>query len=245
MTRNRIPDGLQEISDEMPIIMKMIARTARWVHPAVFKSLPVWRPDTARNLPIYKADWNTRATNKGDVKSEGNVAAQSSLLSALGVVGRRPSGWTTCHIWGYDDNGFMGRSRIVQDRRYFSCVGNMILLPTPLKGFTDAVPEIKFQLRVCGFHLYGWACEHPDVIDEATIVRSGAIPEGYPSDWPTGDHHILPPGTGPYNDIVKSKIAARKNQILRLLNDQTLKEYPRAEVQAVLDFWKINLKVPI
>jgi hypothetical protein len=70
MTRNNIPDGLQEISDEMPIIMKMIARTARWAHPGVFKSLPVWRPDTARNLPIYKADWITRAVNKGEAKSE-------------------------------------------------------------------------------------------------------------------------------------------------------------------------------
>jgi hypothetical protein len=245
MTRNNIPDGLQELSDEMPTVMKMIARTARWVHPGVFKSLPVWRPDTARNLPIYKADWITRAINKGDAKSEGNVAAQSSLMAALGVVGKKPSGWTTCHIWGYDDKGFMGRSRIVQDRRYFSCVGNMVLLPTPLKGFTDAVPEIKHQLRVCAFHLYGWACEHHDVTDEAALVRSGAIPEGYPNDWPTGDRPVLPPGAGPYNDIVKGKIVTRKNEILRLLNDQTLKEYPRAEVREVLDFWKIDLKTLI
>jgi hypothetical protein len=92
MTRNNIPDGLQEISDEMPIVMKMIARTARWVHPGVFKSLPVWRPDTARNLPIYKADWITRAINKGDAKSEGNVAAQSSLMAALGVPSIRRIG---------------------------------------------------------------------------------------------------------------------------------------------------------
>src|SRR5258708_10599653 len=40
----------------------------------------------------------------------------------------------------------------------------------------------KHQLRVCAFHLYGWACEHHDVTDEAALVRSGAIPEGYPNE---------------------------------------------------------------
>ena len=154
-SRNIIPDGLKEIADAMPAIMSIIARTARWAHPEVFKALPVWRPDTARTLPLHKADWITPATNKGVPKEEGNVNAQVSLLSALGVVGKKPRHWTTCHIWGYDDPRFAGRSRIIQDRRYFSCIGNMVLLPTPLKGFTDAVPEIKRCLRVCAYYLYG------------------------------------------------------------------------------------------
>src|SRR5258708_7043317 len=192
--------------------MKMIARTARWVHPDVFKLLPVWRPDAARTMPIYKADWITPATNNGVAKAEGNVAAQSSLMSALGVVGKKPSGWTTCHIWGYDDKGYVGRSRIVQDRRYFSCVGNMVLLPTPLKGFTDTVPGIKRQLRVCAYHLYGWACEHEDATVESARIRSGEIPAGYPDKWPTGGRSILPPGTGPINDTVRRNITARKKE---------------------------------
>ncbi|NIA71263.1 hypothetical protein HBA54_21925 [Pelagibius litoralis] len=143
MDRNKIPDGLKEIKHEMPVIMKMVAGTACWVNPEVFKELPVWRPDTARNSPLYKADWVTPATNNGTAKHEGNVAAQQSLLAALGVVGKKPPNWTTCHIWGYDDSAFIGKSRIVQDRRFYSCVGNMVLLPTPLKGFTDTVLEIK------------------------------------------------------------------------------------------------------
>jgi hypothetical protein len=239
--RNIIPDGLQEIANEMPIIMKMIARTSRWVHPEVFKALPVWRPDTARTLPLYKADWTTPAMNKGSLKIEGNVSAQSSLMSALGVVGKYPKNWTTCHIWGYDDAGFVGRSNIIQDRRYFSCVGNMVLLPTPLKGFTDAVPSIKRQLRVCAYHLYGWACEHKDVTAESAAVRSGEIPNGYPEEWPTGNRSVLPPGTGPINDTIKKKIAARKKQIAHLIQRTDFHEYPRDAVREVLDFWKINL----
>jgi hypothetical protein len=240
-TRNIIPDGLHEIDDEMPIIMKMIARTSRWVHPEVFKALQVWRPDTARTLPLYRADWVTPATNKGNPKTEGNVSAQSSLMSALGVVGRKPKHWTTCHIWGYDDVGFVRRSSVIQDRRYFSCVGNMVLLPTPLKGFTDAVPSIKHQLRVCAYHLYGWACEHEDVTTEAARVRSGEVPTGYPDEWPTGDRSVLPPGTGPFNNIIKRKIAARKTQIAHLLERKDFREYPRDAVREVLDFWKISL----
>jgi hypothetical protein len=162
-------------------------------------------------------------------------------MSALGVIGKKPTGWTACHIWSYDDRGFVGRSVIVQDRRFYSCVGNMVLLPTPLKGFTDAVPEIKRQLRVCAFHLYGWACEHEDVAKEAALVRSGNIPNGYPEEWPTDSRRILPPGTGPFNDAIKNKIAARKRQIAHLLQTTTFREYPRDAVRKVLEFWKIDL----
>jgi hypothetical protein len=56
----------------------------------------------------------------------------------------------------------------------------MVWLPTPLKGFTDTLPEIKAMLRVCAFHLYGWACEHPSVADQvesAVWLGAGRIPE--------------------------------------------------------------------
>ena len=134
-------------------------------------------------------------------------------MSALGVVGKYPKGWTTCHIWGYDDEQFVGSSEIVRDRRFFSCLGNMVLLPTPLKGFTDAVPLIKRHLRVCAFHLYGWACEHHSVASEAELIRSGHIPDGYPEEWPTAERKVLPPGTGPASEIVFKKAAARKQEI--------------------------------
>lgn len=36
-----------------------------------------------------------------------------------------------------DDASFQFSNVVVMDRRLFSCVGNMVLLPTPLKAFTD------------------------------------------------------------------------------------------------------------
>lgn len=236
-----IPDGLTEIREELPLIMKMIARTARWVHPNTFKALPVWRPEAARKAPLYKKDWIAPATNNGLQKYEGNVAAQNTLMNALGVVGRRPINWTTCHIWGYDDEKYGGKSNIVQDRRFFSCVGNMILLPTPLKGFTDTVPAIKRHLRVCAFHLYGWACEHESASQEADLVRSGEIPDGYPSDWPTGTRKCLPAGTAPFTNLIRRRIADRKMQTARDLKAEGFQNYPRTEVENVLKFWKVDL----
>ncbi len=42
MTAYMVLDGLTEIERELPLVMAMIARTSRWVHPDTFKALPVW-----------------------------------------------------------------------------------------------------------------------------------------------------------------------------------------------------------
>jgi hypothetical protein len=163
---NVVPDGNAEIAAEVPLVVEIIARTCRWVHPETFRRLPVWCPWTARGRPLYDRAWqrrytNTkRATRQAVEKVEGNVAAIQTLVAALGVARPRPRNWTICHVWGYDDPAFASQGSIVQDPRFFSCVANMVWLPTPLKGFTDALPEVKTMLRTCAFHLYGWACEH-------------------------------------------------------------------------------------
>lgn len=113
-------------------------------------------------------------------KFEGNVAALNALVAALDVAAPKPKNWTVCHIWGYDDPSFAQGSSVVQNPRYFSCVANTVWLPTSLKGFTDTLPEIKAMLRVCSFHLYGWACEHEAVAAQAEQVRSGWTPPDYP-----------------------------------------------------------------
>src|SRR3546814_12748048 len=90
----------------------------------------------------------------------------------------------------------------------------MVWLPTPLKGFTDTLPEIKAMLRVCAFHLYGWACEHPSVAEQAAKVSSGWIPDGYPKSWPSPDSHgILPPGAAPFTARTEREIAKRNQKI--------------------------------
>lgn len=243
-----IPDGNEAIRDDIPAVVELIERTARWVHPQTFRALPVWAPHIARGRPLHDVGWSRRITNtRKDTgvtadKFEGNVTALNALRAALGVASPKPKNWTVCHIWGYDDSSFAQRSNVVQDPRYFSCVANMVWLPTSLKGFTDSLPEIKALLRVCSFHLYGWACEHPSVADEAAKVRSGWTPDGYPKTWPSPDRPgVLPRGTAPFTASIEREINKRKQKIKADLANPAYLHYPRDEVLEVLRFWNVSL----
>ena len=111
----------------------------------------------------------------------------------------------------------------------------MIWLPTSLKGFTDTLPEIKAMLRVCAFHLYGWACEHPSVGDQADKVRAGWTPDGYPKSWPCPDRpRVLPPGTAPFTVRVEREIAKRKQKIKADIANAAFMHYPKEDVLGVL-----------
>lgn len=244
-----VPDGNEILRADIPAVVELIERTARWVHPKTFRALPVWAPHTARGKPLFDAAWsrpytNTKkATGITSEKSEGNIAASQALIAALGIARPKPKNWTVCHIWGYDDPSFAQQSGVVQDRRYFSCVANMVWLPTSLKGFTDTFPEIKAMLRVCAFHLYGWACEHESVAEQAQDVRSGRIPPNYPAGWPDGQTPgKLPPGTAPFTSRIVGAIAKRKAKIKADLANADYLHYPKEEVGEVLKFWGIDLK---
>jgi|SRR5271165_939232 len=240
-----VPNGLDELRLEMPMIVEVIARTARWVHPDAFRALPVWYPETARGQPIFDAQWGRVYTNKNRLtaqvtnKSEPNIRAKKAFIAALGA--KRTDNWTVCHIWGVDDPGFRRNNGVVCDPRFYSCVANMVWLPTPLKGFTDAVPEIKNMLRICCFYLYGWACEHEDVQKQAAEVRSGGLPDSYPKAWPANGRDCLPPGTAPFTPRVVAAIEKRKEKLRSLLEDHSLKNFPRDGVLDVLKFWKVEL----
>jgi hypothetical protein len=243
-----IPDGNEALRSDIPAVVELIERTAKWVHPNTFKALPVWAPHTARGRPLYDAGWTRRYTNTRKTtgitaeKFEGNIAALNSLVAALDVASPKPRNWTVCHIWGYDDPSFAKQSSVVQDPRYFSCIANMVWLPTPLKGFTDTLPEIKAMLRVCAFYLYGWVCEHPSVAEQAEQVKSGWIPAGYPERWPSKLRpSILPPGTAPFTDRVEREIAKRKQRIKASIANSKLLHYPKDEVAKVLEFWNVKL----
>lgn len=243
-----VPDGNEALRSDIPAIVELIERTARWVHPDTFRALPVWVPHTARGRPLFDAGWTRRYTNTRKLtgvtaeKFEGNVAALNALVAALDVASPRPKNWTVCHIWGYDDPSFAQGSSVVQDPRYFSCVANMVWLPTSLKGFTDTLPEIKAMLRVCAFHLYGWACEHEAVAEQAEQVRSGWTPPDYPKSWPNADRRgVLPPGTAPFTPRIEREIEKRKSKIRSALASANLLHYPKTEVEAVLKFWRVDL----
>lgn len=240
-----VPDGLNELKHEMSAVINLIARTARWVHPDAFHALPVWYPETARKQPIFDAKWGSvyrntnRLTAQVTDKSEPNIKAKKAFVAALGA--RKADNWTVCHIWGVDDPRFQRNNSVVCDPKYYSCVANMVWLPTPLKGFTDAVPEIKRMLRTCSFHLYGWACEHEDVRELAAEIRSGRIPEAYPREWPMPGRSCPPPGTATLSPRVAAAITKRKDELRRMLADQSLANFPRDQVRDVLRFWKVEL----
>ncbi len=163
-----IPDGNEALRDDIPAVVELIERTARWVNPETFRRLPVW----AHRTPLAD-DRSTMRDGRAAIptpeRRPGSPQRSSKATSLRSKHWWRPSTWRrpsprigpSATIWGYDDPSFAQQSSVVQDPRYFSCVANMVWLPTPLKGFTDTLPEIKAMLRVCAFHLYGWACEHP------------------------------------------------------------------------------------
>jgi hypothetical protein len=76
-----VPDGLDELAVEMPLIVDLIARTARWVHPEVFRAFPVWYPETARRLPIFDAGWQRVYTNTS--RATANVQEKAKAMAWL------------------------------------------------------------------------------------------------------------------------------------------------------------------
>lgn len=239
-----IEDGLLALKRHMSVAeaARLIAATARWVDPETFRLLPVWYPEFARRAPLYNAGWSVRRHNtnrrSGEVtaKSEGNTQANKGLCEAMGIRAADRLHWSCCHIWGIDDPSFVKANSIVQDHRFFSCIANMTLLPTPLKAFTDVMPEIKAMLRACASELYGWRCDHPDLRDQP---REGFDPADYPEPWRGADAGSIP-GIVPINDRIRRNAERRKARIRQDL-DEAGEYYPRAQVRDALAYWSIAL----
>lgn len=229
----------------------LIAETCRWVDPRTFRKLPAWYPESYRGAPSYDAKWQRQYTNTSKTtgktveKYEPNILAGKALWQAFGVGPQsKPKNWSVCHIWGVEDPQFQEPNSIVRDPRYYSCVANMVALPSPLKAITDSMPVIKYLLRVCSYHLYGWICEAEDVRKEAEMIRTGTIPVNYPSSWPLGKDDKSPPGLVRFNARIEQFIQRRKQRIRDDLRHADLGEYahyPKEKVREVLAFWRIDL----
>lgn len=243
-----LPDGLEALRRELGLadVMGLIERTARWVHPSTFRYLPVWYPEHARRALFYKKNWSEPQMNRNRQtravvhKSEGNVHANKALTLALGLRADERPNWSCCHIWGVDDGAYQISNSVVQDRRFFSCVANMVLLPTPLKAFTDVMIEVKMRLRVCALHLYGWVCDHEDVSQIAAKVRQWTDFSAYPESWPMPGRSTLPHGTAPYSTRIEAAADRRKAAIQNDLANAG-PHYPRDEVRNVLAYWNVSL----
>ncbi|WP_294309718.1 hypothetical protein [Sphingomonas yabuuchiae] len=239
-------DGLDALRAELSLIevMRLIERTARWVDPATFRLLPVWYPEHSRRGLFYKADWSAPQMNRNRQtgvevhKHEGNNYAAKALTQALGLRGRNRPNWSCCHIWGVDDATYASTNVIVQDPRYYSCVANMVLLPSPLKAFTDVMPEVKAMLRACAFHTYDWRCDHA----AASIADLGeiALDPAYPNSWPRRLDDAPPPGVMPLTPAIQGDIEKRLHAIRRDLVHAGA-YYPRGQVRDVLAHWCVEL----
>lgn len=247
MAIKEVDDGLDALRREIGVaeIMSLIERTARWVDPETFRLLPVWFPEHARRQPFYKGGWSepqlNRSRSNGSVvhKVEGNVYANQALTLALGLRKANRPNWSCCHIWGVDDGTYQKSNAVVQDRRFYSCVANMVLLPTPLKAFTDTMPEVKAMLRRCAANLYGWKCDHEIL---TAVVNQPVIPvaDAYPDSWPTQPDEKLPMGLVALTPAIRKSAEQRLAAIHKEVANPGA-HYPLENVLAVLRYWKIDL----
>src|SRR5262249_41671943 len=146
----------------------------------------------------------SRTTGNSSHKFEGNAHANEALTLALGLRKKLRPNWSCCHICGVDDPHFQLSNVVVMDHKFFSCVGNMLLLPTPLKAFTDTFPEIKAMLRICARNLYGWQCDHPSMKVINAKLEEGIDWRSYPKSWPTKSGEKRPLGVAPLTSAIRA-----------------------------------------
>ncbi|PTX54582.1 hypothetical protein C8N43_3399 [Litoreibacter ponti] len=219
-------ETLAELSDPKALA-SLIADAARWPSPAAFHTLPVWFPETARKQPLFKARWSKPMLNKGKEKFQGNTEANRALTQALGTTSKTRANWSCCHIWGNDDQLYQSSRSEVNDRRYFSCLANMVLLPVPLKSFTDTVPGLKAALRIAAHRLYGFMPSgrtRPDLDDAEDWL---------PDNWRAGEI----PGVMPLSALVQKRIRARFATFVADYQESP-GHYPKAEVRDVITYWR-------
>lgn len=242
-----LPDGLDALRNELSLaeIVRLIERTARWVAPETFRRLPVWYPEHCRRSLFYKGNWaepqlNTnRQTGMTIHKSEGNLYANKALTKALGLRSKERPHWSCCHIWGVDDAAYASTNVIVQDPRFYSCVANMVLLPTPLKAFTDVMPDVKAMLRACALHLYGWRCDHQELAK--VDLHAATVDPAYPQSWPRKEGDAPPAGTMAMTQSIARAIE-RRLAAIRYDLENAGPHYPREQVRNVLEYWKLTFR---
>jgi hypothetical protein len=112
-----------------------------------------------------------------------------------------------------------------------------VLLPTPLKAFTDVMPDVKAMLRACASVVYSWRCDHDDLPE--MDVEAWTSHAAYPSTWPTSVAAGAPLGMV----MVTPAIAADADKRLAAIRhdlEHAGPFYPRHQVRAALTYWGID-----
>ena len=181
----------------------------------------------------------SRTTGATIHKSEGNVYANKALTLALGLRQATRPNWSCCRVWGVDDASFQKANEVVSDHRFYSCIANMVLLPTPLKAFTDTMPEVKAMLRICARNLYGWQCDHVTMAPVNAALDEWDDWSVYPQSWPQARGEKRPLGVVPLTQEIE-QVALKRLATIRSDLMAAGKFYPRDEVRRALAYWKIS-----
>jgi|HubBroStandDraft_5_1064220.scaffolds.fasta_scaffold75059_2 hypothetical protein len=114
----------------------------------------------------------------------------------------------------------------------------MVLLPTPLKAFTDTMPEVKAMIRICARNLYRWQCD-PEMASVNKALDAWSDWDSYPKSWPKGADHDRPMGIVEFSPKIKLD-ADRRLAIIRRDLVSAGDHYPREEVRKALTYWGIS-----
>ena len=210
-----------------------------------------WSPDQ-RHLAFTQVD--ARAGRRAAANQRfdsllhanpGNRAVAITYAQALNEQGGREAGQRALAVLRPllagtgEDPLFQQANAVVQDPRFYSCVANMVLLPTPLKAFTDAMPEVKAMLRLCARALYGWQCDREELAATNAALDAWGDWSAYPASWPRRVGDAPPPGVMPLNDAIRADARTRLARIRRdLVEAGPL--YPRESVREALAYWRIE-----
>src|SRR5580692_5067905 len=106
-------DALVEACNSLSIdLPALVAATAMFVSPRVYRICPVWYPERRRGQQTANTAFTRLLSNRSresghrTIKSEQNIWARKALLKALGITGRSHPNWAACHIWGYTDKAY-------------------------------------------------------------------------------------------------------------------------------------------
>lgn len=117
----------------------------------------------------------------------------------------------------------------------------MVLLPTPLKAFTDAMPELKTMLRLCAKNTYGWSCGADLLPNEHAAMDNFTSWDDYPKSWPRTFGDRFPIGVMHLNPVIHQSAKKRLEKIWFDLV-RAGEFYPREKVQDAMSYWENHLK---
>jgi hypothetical protein len=96
----------------------------------------------------------------------------------------------------------------------------MVLLPTPLKAFTDSMSDIKAMLRICARNLYDWQCDHASMSAVNSALDRWTDWTAYPKSWPRSPGERRPLGIVDLTPGIEKSAANRLAVTISLLADQ-------------------------